>query len=70
MNLVYLIDAFDTFANRADPDQAAITSGSTLFAYGNMIRSDPTLVELTSSFFILCTKMKVYIIIHSGWSLA
>ena len=35
----YLIEApFDTFANRADPDQAAIIraawSGSTLFAYG------------------------------------
>ena len=32
---------FNTFANRADPDQAALVrtalSGSTLFAYGNMI---------------------------------
>ena len=31
---------FDTFANRADPDQAgivrAVRSGSTLFAYGNI----------------------------------
>ena len=45
--------------------------------------SDPTLVDLTSNFFVLCTKVKVYImmhlhlglhclpeIIHSGWSLA
>ena len=30
--------SFNTFANRANPDQAALTrSGSTLFAYGNMI---------------------------------
>ena len=43
-------DAFNSFANRADPDQAA------LFAYGNVIRYDPTLVDLTSNFFVLCTK--------------
>ena len=40
-----------SFANRADPDQAALVraawSGSTLFAYGNMIRYDPALVDLT-----------------------
>ena len=29
-------------------------SGSTLFAYGIMIRYDPTLVDLTSNFFVLC----------------
>ena len=38
----YLIETpFDAFVNRADPDQAALIraalSGSTLFAYGNMI---------------------------------
>ena len=48
---------FNAFANRADPDQAALvrvaSSGSTLFAYGNMIRYDPTLVDLTSNFFVL-----------------
>ena len=48
---------FNTFANRADPDQTALVraawSGSILFAYGNMIRYDPTLVELTSNFFVL-----------------
>ena len=47
-------DIFDAFANRADPDQAALVraalSGSTLFAYGNMIRYDHTLVDLTSNF--------------------
>ena len=46
---------FNTFANRVDPDQAAILrasctraawSGSTLFAYGNMILYDLTLVDL------------------------
>ena len=38
----------NTFANRADPDQAALVraawSGFTLFASGNMIRYYPTLV--------------------------
>ena len=39
---VYIIDTpFNTFANGADPDQAALVraawSGSTLFAYGHMI---------------------------------
>ena len=32
---------------------------NTLFSYGNMIRYDPTLVDLTSNFFVLCTNMKV-----------
>ena len=43
------------FANRADPDQAALVraacSESTLFDYGN-IRYDPTLVDLTSNFYV------------------
>ena len=51
---------FNTFANRADPDQAALVraaqSGSTQFAYGNTIRYDPSQVNLTSNFFVLCTK--------------
>ena len=55
---------FNTFANRANPYQAALTraaySGSTLFAYGKIMRYDPTLVDLTSNFFALCTNMKVY----------
>ena len=34
-------------------------SGSTLFAYRNMIGLDPTLVDLTSNFFVLCTNVKV-----------
>ena len=65
---LYLIEApFDAFANWADPDQAALIraawSGSTLFAYGTMIRYDPTLVGLTSNFFVLCTDMKVYLVL-------
>ena len=41
--------------------------GSTLFAYGNMIRYDPTLAELTSNFFVLhvCTNVKVYLYSYS-----
>ena len=56
---IYLIETpFDNFANRLDPDQAALTraakSGSALFAYGNMIIYDPTLVYLTCNVFVLC----------------
>ena len=55
---------FNAFANRADQDQAALVraawSGSTLFAYGNI--SDPTLVDLTSNVFALCTNMFVCLI--------
>ena len=52
----------DTFTNRADTDQEALISpGSTLFANGTMSRYDPTLVGLTSNFFVLCTNMKVYL---------
>ena len=58
---VYLIEMpFITIANRADPDQAAAWSGSTLVAYGNMIKYDPTLVDLTRNVFVLCTKVKFY----------
>ena len=62
-------DIFNAFSNRADPDQAAFfraaLSGSTLFAYGNMIRYDPTLVDLTSNFCVLCTNVKVYLYNYS-----
>ena len=75
VTLLLLETPFDVFADRADPDQAALTraawSGSTMFAYGNMIRYDPTLVELTSNFLVLCTNVKFILwISHSGWSLA
>ena len=36
-------------------------SSCTLFANGNIIRYDPILVDLTSSFFNLCTNVKVYL---------
>ena len=60
---LYLIETpFNAFANRADPD---------LFAYGNMIKYDPTLVDPTRNFFVLCTNMKSYLYsFHRGWSLA
>ena len=71
---LYLIETpFNAFSNKADPDQAALVraawSGSTLFAYGNMIKYDPTLVDqtLTSNFFVLCTNMKVYFDNYSLW---
>ena len=45
---------------------------SLLFAYRNMIRYYPTLMDLTSNFFALLTNMQfIHIIIYrSGWSLA
>ena len=67
---LYLIEMpFNAFANKADPDQAALVraawSGSILFAYGNMIGYDPTLEDLTSNFFVLCTNVKVYLYNYS-----
>ena len=69
---LYLIEMpFKAFANRADPDQAALVgaalSVSTLFAYGNMIRYDRILVDLTSIFFVLCTNVNVYLYNYSKW---
>ena len=66
----YLMEPpLDTFANKADPNQAALVraarSESTLFAYGNTIRYDPTLVDLTIYFFVLYTNMKVYLYNYS-----
>ena len=56
---------FNTFANRADPDQTALVraarAGPPLFAYGNMIRYDPTPVALTRNCFVLYTNVKVYL---------
>ena len=57
---------FDTFAKRADPDQAALVR---LYAArsgcGYMIRYGPTLVDLTSNFFVLCTDVNVYLYNYS-----
>ena len=51
LTLFHIETPFNTCANRIDLDQAALVravwSESTLFAYGNMIRYGPTLVDLT-----------------------
>ena len=69
LTLYLIVTPVNTFANRADPDQAALIraawSRSTLVAYGNMIGYDPTLMDLTSNFFVLCTNMKVYLYNYS-----
>ena len=52
---------FNTLPSREDPDQAAVT----LFAYVKMIRYDLTIVDLTSTFFVLCTSVKVYLYNYS-----
>ena len=50
LTLFHMETQFSTFANRADPDQAALALekagwlGSSLIAYGNMIRYDHALV--------------------------
>ena len=69
---LYLIETpLTTFANRADPDKAALVraawSGPSLFAYGNKITYDPTLVDLTSNVFFLCTNVKVHLYNYSQW---
>ena len=60
---------FDAFANRADPDQAALVraawSGSTLFAYGKYGIFDPSQADLESNFFVLRTNRKVYLFNYS-----
>ena len=61
---------FNAFANRADSDQAALVraacSGSSLFAIEIKYDiSDPTLVDLTNNFFVLCTNMKVHLYNYS-----
>ena len=42
-------------------------SGSTLFAYGKMIKYDATLVDLTIIIFVLCIIVKVYLYKYSQW---
>ena len=61
---IYLIN---TCANRADPDQAALVRADLglLCLLMDMIRYDPTLVDLTSNFFVLFTNMKIYIYNYS-----
>ena len=74
--ILYIIETpFNAFANRAYPDQAALVwavwSGSTLFAWRNMIY---LILHWWTwqviSFFYAPTLKFIYIIIHSGWSLA
>ena len=56
-----LLSPFNTFANRANPDQAALIRS----AFMENDIADPILVELTSNFFVLCTTMKVYLYNYS-----
>ena len=57
---LYLIEtSFNSFANRADPGQGL------LFASGNMIGYDPTLVDLMSYFIVQCTNIRVYLFDYS-----
>ena len=69
-HLHFISYTLNAFANRINPHQKAlisvVRSGSTLFTYVNMIISDPTLMDLTSNFFVLCTNLKVYLCNYSG----
>ena len=51
---------FNAFANKADQDQAALARVYSICLWKYDL-SDPTLVDLTSNFFVLCTNMKVYL---------
>ena len=60
---LYLIEMpLNASANRTDPDQAALAraalSGSSMFFY-DMIRYDPTLVDLTNNSLFLCTNISL-----------
>ena len=63
------IAPFNAIANRADPDQAALVKSCLIRVYSVCLWkyeiSDPTHVDLTSNFFVLCTKVKVYIYNYS-----
>ena len=58
--------AFNTFANRADPDQAALTQAALVQVYYVCLWkydvSDPTQLDLTSNLFVLYTNMKLFIV--------
>ena len=50
----------------ADPaDKSCLIWVLPVYLYRNMIRYDPTLVDLTSNFFVLCTNVKVCLYNHS-----
>ena len=74
LNLYLIETPYNMFANRADPNQAALVraawSGSALFAYGNMIY----LIQhkwIWQVFLLNVPTWKfIYTIIHSGWTLA
>ena len=75
LNLLQHIEThFNTFANRADPEEAALVRaarpGSTLFAYGYTIIYYHTLVDLARYFLLYVHKREkfIYIIINNGWS--
>ena len=58
---LYLIETpFNTFANRADPDQAALVDDSVCLWQYDI--SDPIQVDLTSNFF---DNIKVYLFNYS-----
>ena len=58
---LYLIETpFNTFVNRADPDQAALVDDSVCLWQYDI--SDPIQVDLTSNFF---TNIKVYLFNYS-----
>ena len=62
---------FNAFANRSDPDQAALVRAKSCLirVYSVCLWkcdiSDPTLVDLTSNVFVLYTNMKVYLYNYS-----
>ena len=58
---LYLIETHLTLLHLELPDQGL------LCLLMDLIRYDPTLVDLTSNFFVLCTNMKVYLYNYPYW---
>ena len=65
---LYLIETpLNAFADRADPGQAVLQElpDQGLLCIWKYNISDPTLVDLTSNFFVLCTITNVYLYNYS-----
>ena len=67
--ILYLIEMpFNAFANKADPDRAALVKLPDQALICFLLKydtSDPTLLNLTDNLFVLCSKMKVYLYNYS-----
>ena len=68
-NPIYQRDAFKRFCKQSRTRLGSSNKSCLIRVYsvflGKYNLSDPTLVDLASNFFVLCTNMKVYLYNHS-----